>query len=281
MIVDRPVYQGKAGDLNVGRKRQTIKSIAEHLDFDGYWMLDDDLCEFVEFNKIGKKEPSTMGRVLKFCEKVMDTEKSGTTEFQQNNNGFKEFEELLDAIVLGSVLPPEKKSFFLQISKSRERILESWNQPGEILKMTTGTEYEVKFTQIFQKRKLRIAQVGLYRIAGSPFCDIRDQLSTRASHEASTRLYQAVMFDVMATKGIDYMTPQDFFHPEELFKTPEERRDFKLRAKRSGTARWPSDPKHIVDFVGLNLSEERTMLLVDFKMTEDGKSKLVVFYLLA
>jgi len=121
-----------------------------------------------------------------------------------------------------------QKKFFLGAFKSPD---EHWNDPISVLRESEGTPFEGQMRKIFQKRVLRIAQVALYRLSGDPFADIRDQLSTRSSHEASTRLYQAVLLDVISTKGIDYMTKKDFFKPDKVF-SDQERLELKRKAKR-------------------------------------------------
>jgi len=118
--------------------------------------------------------------------------------------------------------------FFLHAFASAK---EHWNDPSKVLSASDGTSFEGRMRKIFQKRVLRIAQVALYRPSCDPFVDIRDQLSTRSSHEASTRLYQAVLFDVVSTRGVDYMTKQDFFNPDKIFND-EERIELKRKAKR-------------------------------------------------
>jgi len=82
-------------------------------------MLDDDLCDFVEYNQLGMPQTTTIGRALSFCQQVMAKEKAGTVERRvttasdkaQVTSGYEEFAELLSEIVLehSNELSKEKK----------------------------------------------------------------------------------------------------------------------------------------------------------------------------
>jgi len=72
-------------------------------------MLDDDLCDFVEYNQLGMSQPSTIGKALSFCQLVMAKEKAATVERRvttasdktQVTSGYDEFVNLLEEVMIG------------------------------------------------------------------------------------------------------------------------------------------------------------------------------------
>jgi len=172
----------------------------------------------------------------------MEEEKHGVVQEQQQkqqrsskktwlaDDGFKRFQEARKKWSF-KYLPtvPEKiaDEFSGQlVCIGEKKARELWNEPKRLLAMIPAQLSAIKeeVLELYKQRQFRIAQVAVAAHSLFRFADIRDQLPTPVTHEASTSLYQIVLFDQEATLGIDY-----------------KRSNLKRVAKSTNASRWPKD----------------------------------------
>jgi len=250
-------------EINVGRKRQVTKLFAEFFKIPRYWVLDDDLFQWKEYDLLGTSMPCSLARCLIFCQLVMEEERHGIVqELEQKQQRPSKTNSLADDGFKGYLearkkwfkhlhnIPEEVALRFNEqlVCTGDEQARELWNDPERLLAMIPEQLSAIReeVLGLYKQRQFRIAQVALAAHSLFRFADIRDQLPTPVTHEASTSLYQIVLFDREATLGIDYMTTEDFFTICPLSK--EEKQNLKRVAKSTNASKWPKDSEehHLV-----------------------------------
>lgn len=223
--------------LNVGRKRQVVKVIAEQLlNLTCYWVIDDDFKHFVEVEPAGLLHPrSTTLRCLIYTQNVLADELRGGTNDNQDIKDLKKLRKNAamhlfntDATTL-ALTEEQKKSLLVENDR------QNWySVDGDLDKVISACGFGENLLELRSRHQLRTAQVSV-SVHGSYAARSLQKISTMSevSHINRAQLYGCVLFHAPACKGIDYMTPTEFYAKISADKTAEY--EEQARTQLSGT----------------------------------------------
>jgi hypothetical protein len=209
--------------INVGRKRQVIKLLAERvLELTCYWVLDDDLKDLYEVDVNGLPRPCTMARALYFAQVVLARELLG----DDGASDVDAFKELL--VEVAGSLPKDVMSILFSADNQRT-LAKYWQTRGLDQHLIDGGLAD-KLTALRARRQQRVAQVALSNMSGKPAPAVKKLLlNASASHINRRQLYQCVLFHSPATRNVEYMQPEAFFQR----LTPREEEDWRALCART------------------------------------------------
>lgn len=237
-------------ELGIGRKRKIMMLISEYFQMQRFFLIDDDIDSFQEYNKNSQKRQHSdmaafkaldyMSQVLsdgidgKDVEKLADdNENKIKIDSKLKLSWVKELVKLEDSIKTEHEVEYDQ---LLQLVndgnfyQDRDRIL----YPLKCICGENNSLYKDVYRNLYHERSKVIGQVALlnqssYLVAKA--CDPRLEGSIKYTHSVLSSRYQLVLYNLNAIKGIHPVSDDAFF---ELPLNKEERIDNCKKAMKKG-----------------------------------------------